>query len=77
MANRPRISTIETSQLHARNQDITMTQQPIAKITVPEDAYGRKDITLEIMRETGKDADWHNRYVQTAETKVQLRSVPD
>ena len=44
------------------------TQKPISKIILPQD--GQADIKLEIMREVGKDADWHHRYAQNADTKV-------
>ena len=46
------------------------TQKPISTVTVPEDAQGANDVKLEIMREIGQGADWHNRYVRHADTKV-------
>jgi hypothetical protein len=46
------------------------TQKPITTVSVPEDPQGAKDVKLEIMREVGQGADWHNRYVRNAETKV-------
>lgn len=44
-----------------------MATPTIAKVTLPHGSTERK---LEIIRETGEDADWHNRYVRDAETKV-------
>jgi len=46
------------------------TQKPIATVSVPEDPQGAKDVKLEIMREVGQGADWHNCYIRHAETKV-------
>lgn len=48
-----------------------MTDHKTATIHIPVDH--KPEITLEIVREHGKDADWHNRYVQNAETKVEPR----
>lgn len=45
-----------------------MAQRPISTVTVPEDH--KPDVVLEIMREEGKDADWHNRYVREPGTNV-------
>jgi hypothetical protein len=47
-----------------------MTEHKTATIHIPVDH--KPEITLEIVREHGKDAEWHNRYVQNAETKVNL-----
>ena len=44
-----------------------MSQRPITTITIPEDG---EDVKFEVMREVEEDGDWHNRYVQNAETKV-------
>ena len=45
-----------------------MTSHPIAEVSLPHQASGGNK--LEILRETGDGADWHNRYVQHPETKV-------
>lgn len=51
------------------------TQKPISNIILPQN--GQADIKLEIMREVGKDADWHNRYAQNVETKVTAQNYRD
>lgn len=54
--------------LRKKPRETMTTQKPISKIILPQD--GQADIKLEVMREVGKDTDWHNRYAQNADTKV-------
>ena len=52
-----------------------MPQHPISKIIVPGDLQMKSVVTLEVMREFGQEGDWHDRYVQNAETKVDLTTL--